>query len=1078
MPVSLVQRGPFSYDELTVAANQAGASPSAPRDFTLTNAIFDSTIGEVLEVFVNGVKLVGSGLNATGDEFTVDGNVSKITIVADSALNTASDSAVTTLAHNDTVLIRRVSDRTAKKVDFAPGSVIREADLDNANTQVFHTAQEAIDIALQAMVVDTDSKWNGESGGANRKIKNVATPAANDSDDHVATKGYADSTLNTTATYRDDALDHRDTAQDYATRTGAVVRHFDGATNNTSDSSPSDQAGVYSAKEFAIGTTGSTGGSAKDWAVYTSGDVRGGTAGDMSSKEWAVGTQGRGVANEGSSKDWATYTSGTVDNVDYSAKYWALVAEQSKLAAAASSASIAQIFDKFDDKYLGQMADGASATDADTTGTWATNSSVITVASKSNIIVGQEVTGTGIPEDANVIAVSSTSNEVTISENMDAAGANVDLDFRGQGVYGAFNTSKDGPTTDNDGNTLVTGALYFNTTDGEMRVYDGNNWLAASAAQNATILEYVYDITGSVTSIVGASGTGFAENDSNAVSFGSNESVHVYLNGVQLVEGASDDYQLTPASNTVTFNSAVVSGDIVKIVVYKTFTVADTVSASTGGTFSGNVAVNADFTVVNPSTNSASMMVSQKLESTNAYNANPRAGILGKVKYNSGGDSTEIAGIDFGKENGTDGDYAGDIKFHTRKNGSSIANTMTLGSSGNVEIDSDSAGNKFSIKSNSNRIIANIRNDSDTNSNGYLDLYQNGVQKVQITSAANQPTFFNSGNVGIGVSPAQLLHIEGADTKGLRIGVTGQSYYHEVLSNGDGLKLSADTSNAGGAGADIRFDVAGSEKMRIQKNGHLGIGTTSPTTFNNFTTVHHKNAAGDAINLTETDGGVISQEIATDASSGSVLVGARSNHPLKLTVNDSSKLEIDTSGSITTPNSGSFNGTIGSSATFPPGSLYQVTQNQFTTFYSVYTTSGGTFYQFQDASSNPLRTTISNCRSGSKILISCYLHYSINETNRAAWFRLVDATNSNAVIGNEGTAGLFGNFDNGNALYGGVNVTYEILYTPPSFSSGSFSVDLYGAVDDAGETLSINDSASGGTAREYSSNIILKEIAG
>ena len=35
------------------------------------------------------------------------------------------------------------------------------------------------------------------------------------------------------------------------------------------------------------------------------------------------------------------------------------------------------------------------------------------------------------------------------------------------------------PTLDNDGNALVTGALYFNTTSGVMKVYDGSAWLAA-----------------------------------------------------------------------------------------------------------------------------------------------------------------------------------------------------------------------------------------------------------------------------------------------------------------------------------------------------------------------------------------------------------------------------------------------------------------------------------------------------------------------------------------------------------------------------------------------------------------------
>ena len=205
MPVSLVQRGPFSYDEYT----NISSSDASTRTFTLTNAKFDSTIGEVLEVFVDGVKLVGDGTFVTGGsnpgsgasahEFSVNSAKTQVTIVSDSDLASATDSAVSTVASGNDILIRRISNRTAKKVDFAPGSVIREADLDNANTQVFHVAQEAMDTALQSMVLDTDSKWNAQTAGVNRNVKNVATPGSSDPDHYVATKGYVDGT-STTAT--------------------------------------------------------------------------------------------------------------------------------------------------------------------------------------------------------------------------------------------------------------------------------------------------------------------------------------------------------------------------------------------------------------------------------------------------------------------------------------------------------------------------------------------------------------------------------------------------------------------------------------------------------------------------------------------------------------------------------------------------------------------------------------------------------------------------------------------------------------------------------------------------------------
>ena len=64
--------------------------------------------------------------------------------------------------------------------------------------------------------------------------------------------------------------------------------------------------------------------------------------------------------------------------------------------------------------------------------------------------------------------------------------------------------------------------------------------------------------------------------------------VRVFLNGVLLQEGASNDYTKTTSAVTIV-GTAPADGDILKIDVYESITIWDTVSAATGGTFSGNV---------------------------------------------------------------------------------------------------------------------------------------------------------------------------------------------------------------------------------------------------------------------------------------------------------------------------------------------------------------------------------------------------------------------------------------------------------------------------------------------------------
>ena len=64
--------------------------------------------------------------------------------------------------------------------------------------------------------------------------------------------------------------------------------------------------------------------------------------------------------------------------------------------------------------------------------------------------------------------------------------------------------------------------------------------------------------------------------------------VRVFLNGVLLQEGASNDYTKTTSTITIV-GTAPADGDILKCDIYESVTIWDTVSAATGGTFSGNV---------------------------------------------------------------------------------------------------------------------------------------------------------------------------------------------------------------------------------------------------------------------------------------------------------------------------------------------------------------------------------------------------------------------------------------------------------------------------------------------------------
>ena len=114
------------------------------------------------------------------------------------------------------------------------------------------------------------------------------------------------------------------------------------------------------------------------------------------------------------------------------------------------------------------------------------------------------------------------------------------------------------PALDNDGDALVLGALYFNTTTDILYVYGGSGWQAAGSSVNGTSERSVYTATSGQTTFAATYDTGF---------------VDVFLNGVKLAN--TTDFTATSGTSVVLAAGAT-AGDIVDIVAYGTFAVADT----------------------------------------------------------------------------------------------------------------------------------------------------------------------------------------------------------------------------------------------------------------------------------------------------------------------------------------------------------------------------------------------------------------------------------------------------------------------------------------------------------------------
>jgi len=228
------------------------------------------------------------------------------------------------------------------------------------------------------------------------------------------------------------------------------------------------------------------------------------------------------------------------------------------------------------------------------------------------------------------------------------------------------------PTLDNDGNSLLAGALYFNTVSLVMQVWTGSAW--ASISSSAEIYRYKFIAAGGETSVSGAD----ASSQTLAYIAGKEQ---VYLNGVLLVRGT--DYTATNGTS-ITALSALVVNDVLEVITFTALSVVTDIPQSVVDAKGDLVVGTAADTVgrLGVGTN-GQYLQADSTAGTGLSWVTPAAGYsaptLGSTAINSGATVTTIAGLTLTAPTLTGTVTAsGDINLSATNGPGSIIDELTL----------------------------------------------------------------------------------------------------------------------------------------------------------------------------------------------------------------------------------------------------------------------------------------------------------------------------------------------------------------------------------------------------------------
>jgi len=435
------------------------------------------------------------------------------------------------------------------------------------------------------------------------------------------------------------------------------------------------------------------------------------------------------------------------------------------------------------------------------------------------------------------------------------------------------------PSLDNDGDALIVGALYFDSTAGAMKVYSANGWTNAGSSVNGTTNRYSYTATAGQTVFAATYDSGF---------------VDIFLNGVKQLVGTD----VTATSGTsVVFASGTTVNDIVEIVGYGTFVLADHLTQTqsdaryvnlSGDTMTGNLDITGTLTSDGLTVDGVPTTID---DNRIIFNETPAAGSLGsRIVWRNPSTTYDYASIGFDNQAGS----SGGLRFKTASSVFSDTDKLRMDIAGNGDIsfyEDTGSTPKFFWSAADERLGIGT-----TLPSQQLTLANNSSSKIQIKGHSASNGFF----LGMDSATAvQLWNAENGfmrfatnDSERMRLGSDGTVLVGRTAEGDSNVGHTfrqdgfSQTTRSGGLVADFNRLSSDGDICRFQKDGapvgsigsrssaiYIGRGDTGISFTDNDDAVYPVSPSGLAIRDAAIDLGISNVRFKDLYLSGGVFLG-------------------------------------------------------------------------------------------------------------------------------------------------------------------------------------------------------------